>query len=421
MFFYRLLSIILLPVIYLYLIIRLSRGKEDCKRFKERFGFSSKKKLDGELIWIHCVSVGESNSSIALIEEILKTNSSVHILLTSTTVTSASQIKQKLTSNSRIIHQFLPIDDFFSSSRFIKHWKPNLAIFVESEIWPNLIDVAAKNKVKLALINARISLKSAKRWQLFHKIGFNVLKNFQITFAQSKKDQEKLINLGLTHTKFIGNLKSLAKTLEFDDKKLKNLSNQIKDRPFWLAASTHEGEEEIIIKLHQKLKKSLPNLLTIIAPRHPNRINNIIKLIPNNLNFAIRSKNEKMTSNIDIYIADTLGELGLFYKLTDVTLICGSLKENIGGHNPFEALKLNCAIISGCYVDNFEEIYQDLEKNKACIIIKNEEELFSNLLQTLKNKESQNDLKQNWQKLNKSNDNILNEILVELKIIACKK
>ncbi len=414
MFIYRLLSIVALPLIYIYLLIRLFNKKEDHNRFKERFGFHGKKRPKGELIWIHCVSVGESNSAIILIEELLKNNNSLKMLFTSTTVTSASQIKQKLSGNDRIIHQFLPIDDFFSVRRFINYWKPSTAIFVESEIWPNLIDISAKNNIKLALINARISLKSFKRWQFLHKLGFNIFKNFQISFAQSKKDQERLISLGLENTKFIGNLKSLAKTLKFDDVKLNDLVKQINHRPFWLASSTHDGEEEIIIKLHQRLKKSLPNLLTIIVPRHPNRINDIKNLIPNNLNFALRSKNQKITQNVELYIADTLGELGLFYKLCDISLICGSLKDDIGGHNPFEALKLDCATISGRFVDNFEEIYKNLEKNKACIIINNEEELFVYILKALQDEGFRNDLKRNWQILAKENNNILSQIIKEL-------
>lgn len=413
MLFYRLLSILLIPLIYFYLILRLLNKKEDPKRFKERFGFSNITRPEGKLIWIHCVSVGESNSALILLEELLKKDENTNILFTSTTVTSANQLQKKLSDN-RIIHQFLPIDDYFSTKRFLKYWQPDNAIFVESEIWPNLIDNCAQNNIKLALINARISEKSFKRWQFLHKLGFNVLKNFQISFAQSQKDQEKLINLGLKETKFIGNLKSLAKTLKFDEEKLENLQKQINNRPFWLASSTHRGEEKIILRIHEKLSKYLPNILTIVAPRHPNRINEIKNLIPKNLNFALRSENEAINNNTALYIADTLGELGLFYKLSDISLICGSLKDNIGGHNPFEALKLDSGIISGQFVANFEEIYKNLEKNKSCILVKNEEELLFYILRSLEDKEFVNNLKENWQKLNEENNHILPQIIKEL-------
>ncbi len=415
MFLYRLLSVLLFPLIYLYLIIRLIKGKEDRSRFKERFGFNSHKRQDGQLIFIHSVSVGESNSAISLIETILKNNPQTNILFTSTTLTSAAQINNKLKNNKRVIHQFLPIDDIFSIRRFIKYWRPDLAVFIESEIWPNLINELSKNNIKLALINARISARSAKRWSYLHQIGFNIFKHFQISFAQSEQDKKRLIDLGLKHTKFIGNLKSCAQILEFNEKELKKLSNQIKDRKLWLASSTHRGEEEIIIRIHQKLKKYYPDLLTIIAPRHPNRIDEIVKIIPKTLNFAIRSKKEVINKDIDLYLADTLGELGLFYKLSDISLIAGSLKDGIGGHNPFEALKLGSIVISGKNVINFAQIYDDLGSNNACLLAKDEKDLFSYLLKLLKDPKFRSSLRENWKKMDQDSSEILLKIVQELK------
>jgi 3-deoxy-D-manno-octulosonic-acid transferase len=414
MVLYRLLSILFLPLIYLYLLLRIINKKEDISRFQERLGFHGVKKPKNEIIWIHCVSVGESNSAIILIEEILKKNPEKYILFTSTTINSASQIKKNLGSNSKIIHQFLPIDDIFSINRFIKYWQPKLAIFVESEIWPNLISQTAKNNIKLALINARISDKSYKRWLILHKFGFNILKNFQICFAQSKSDQEKLIKLGLKHTEFVGNLKLCAKTLNYNEKELKSLQKEIGKREFWLASSTHKGEEEIIIKIHQELKKHYPDILTIIAPRHPNRLNQIIKNKPENIKIAIRSQKDKINKNIDVYFADTLGELGLFYKLSNISFIGGSLIKNIGGHNPFEALKLDSVIISGKYVTNFQEIYQELAKNQICITVSNNQDLLNNILQLLGNTDIRANFIKNWQKYN-SKDNIIEEISKKLK------
>ncbi|MDA9231431.1 3-deoxy-D-manno-octulosonic acid transferase [Rickettsiales bacterium] len=414
MILYKLLSILFLPLIYLYLFIRILNKKEDKLRIKERLGFSTIKKSSENLIWIHCVSVGESNSAIILIEKILENNPNSKLLFTSSTITSASQIKRKFHDNNRIIHQFLPIDDIFSINRFLKYWRPQLAIFIESEIWPNLIHQCSKHKIKLALINARISDKSYKRWLILHKLGFNILKNFKICFAQSKADQQKLIKLGVKNTEFIGNLKSCAKKLDFDEIELKSLNKQIGVRKFWFAASTHKGEEEIIIKTHQKLQKQYPDLLTIIAPRHPNRLEEITKNIPKNIKIKIRSKKEAIKKNTNIYIADTLGEMGLFYKLSNISFISGSLIKDIGGHNPFEALKLDSAVITGKYFANFDEIYQELERNKIIFIANSNQDLYKKILDLLNNNDILQNIINNWRKYHNSN-NLLEKLIKKLK------
>jgi 3-deoxy-D-manno-octulosonic-acid transferase len=415
MFLYRLLSILFLPLIYIYLVFRLIKGKEDKNHFKERLGFPGTVRPKGKVYWIHSVSVGESNSAFVLINKLLDDNIDITILFTSTTITSASSIKSAIYNNPRIIHQFLPVDDIFSAKRFIKYWKPRKSIFIESEIWPNLIYEAAKSGSKLALINARISIRSTKRWLSLHNMGFNVLKHFQISFAQSLSDKERLISLGLRNTKYIGNLKSCARTLDFDETKLNDLSKHIGVRKFWLASSTHKGEEEIIINIHQKLKKYHNDILTIIAPRHPARLGDIIKIIPEHLSVAIRSRGDKISSDTDIYIADTFAELGLLYKLSNISFIAGSLKDNIGGHNPFEALKLGSAVISGSYLANFIEIYDNLKDNNAAIIVKDEEELLFYLLKLLKNSEFRKTMIESGNAINKNSDNIVLEIAKELK------
>ena len=272
MLFYRALSVKFLPAIYLYLLFRLLNNKEDCSRFKERLGFAGQKRPDGDIFWIHCVSVGESNSAMILVEKILEQYNDVHLLFTSTTLTSADQIQGKLGDNQRIIHQFLPIDDVFSVNRFVKYWSPKKAIFFESEIWPNFIYSLTKNNIHLSLVNARISHKSYQMWLRVQKVGFNIFKNFQICFAQSQLDKDRFIQLGIKNTKFIGNLKACAKKLSYNKKDYKSLLGEIGSRKFWFVASTHKGEEDIIIDVHQKLKKYIPDILTIIAPRHPSRM-----------------------------------------------------------------------------------------------------------------------------------------------------
>lgn len=415
MFLYRLLSILLFPIFYIYILIRLYKGKESKSRLEERFGFSVKTRPECDIFWIHCVSVGESNSALSLIDEILESNPKIKILFTSTTVTSANQIADKIGHKSRIIHQFLPIDDFFSVNRFLNYWKPKFAIFIESEIWPNLINLSAKKGIRLFLINARISAKSAKRWSKFHKIGFNILKNFEMVFAQSLIDQKRFTDLGLENVKFLGNLKACGAPLKFDKKELEIISQEINHRKFWLASSTHKGEEEIIFKTHQALKEIYPDILTIIAPRHPNRMNEILKIIPNNLNYSLRSKNNKITNKTDIYFVDSLGELGLFYKLSPISLIAGSLIDNIGGHTPFEALKLGSVVISGKFVANNQEIYNYLQKNRCALIVKNSKELLESIKNLLQDKSIVHQYQTNWMLLEKENKDMLRKIVNYLK------
>jgi 3-deoxy-D-manno-octulosonic-acid transferase len=409
-FLYQALSIILSPLIDAYLTFRKFKKKEDKYRFYERFGHSKVSRPEGTLIWIHCASVGESKSSIALAEAILAKHSLNNILITSGTITSAKQIIDNLPK--RTIHQYVPVDKLIAVKRFLHHWQPNLAIFIESELWPNLI-TQTKKFCKLVLVNGRVSEKSFKNWQKLHKIGFNLLKNFSICFAQSQSDRKKFINLGLKNTYFVGNLKSYSPLLRVNQLELTNLRQQTSNRVIWLAASTHKGEEEIIIKTHQQLKKYFPNLLTIIIPRHPNRLEEIVKLIPKNLDIAIRSKKQPI-DNCEIYLADTMGELGIFYSLSKISLICGSLIDNIGGHNPFEPIWLKSVILSGCYVKNNEEVYYDLARNGSCLMIKNEKELLFYLLKIMKDKNYYLLLLKNTTKLQTNKKAIVNDILDKL-------
>ncbi|MFT6346931.1 MAG: 3-deoxy-D-manno-octulosonic-acid transferase [Myxococcota bacterium] len=404
-FLYQILSIILSPFATIYLTFRKFKKKEDPLRFPERFGYSKIKRPEGFLIWIHAASVGESKSALTLAKGLLDKNPQNKILITSGTITSAIQINKNLPK--RTIHQFIPIDTFFAVRRFLKHWHPDSAMFVESELWPNLI---SQTKCPMTLINGRISDKSFKHWKILHKLGFNLLKKFKTCFAQSQIDRQKFVNLGIKNVHFVGNLKSANEPLKIDQEKLEELKSQIGKRQFWLASSTHKGEEEIIINTHQKLKEYFPDLITIIAPRHPNRIDEIIELIPKDLKISLHSNNQSIY-NCDIYLVDVLGELGTFYSLNKVSLICGSLIENIGGHNPFEALQLGSAVLSGKYVKNFQETYQDLENDKNCIIVKNNQELLFYLIRIMKDKDYLLSLTKKVPNFKTNNQQIIKEIL----------
>ncbi len=375
---YRFISIIFLPIIAIFLVIRIFKKKERLDRLGERFGFCGYKNRllndKDKIIWIHAVSVGEANCAFLLACELIKFSPNTQILLTTTTLTSAEVIAQKIASNNQpIIHQFLPIDVDFCIKKFLKFWQPKFIIFLESEIWPNTIAIAKSLAIPCFLVNARISKKSLKKWQKLKKIGFNIFDYFSIIFAQSSEEQRKLNLLSKNPVLFFGNLKAQISTSKINENDLEDLKKQICNRPIWLCSSTHKGEEEIILRVRDKLQREFKDLLTIIVPRHPLRINEIINLCSNR-QIAIRSKNQNILDTTEIYIADTLNELGIFYSLADFAFIGGSLLP-IGGHNPFEAINLDCAVITGLQVANFAEIYQELFANNGIIFARDEDDL----------------------------------------------
>jgi 3-deoxy-D-manno-octulosonic-acid transferase len=385
---YQIFSTIILPFLFFYILNRKKKSKEHPHRFLERFAITKiAKPQNCQLFWVHAVSVGESNSAWVLIENLLKFSPNINILFTSTSTTSAQIIEQKILQNelfkNRVIHQFLPVDSYFIVQKFLNHWRPRACIFVESEIWPNFIYCARKKAILSFLINARISQKSASHWLLLKKLGFNIFDYFSTIFAQSLQDKNLLQNLTKNNIFYEGNLKSQNSKLEVDVQKLQELNTQIGGRKIWLCASTHQGEEELILSTHQRLKKQFPDLLTIIVLRHPNRAGKVCELL-RDIKFSQRSKNQNITESTEIYLVDSLGELGTFYSLVNFAFIGGSLLK-IGGHNPFEAIQLNCVVISGSQVFNFAEIYQDLQQKNACEIVKNVDELYEIVQKFLRN------------------------------------
>lgn len=385
MFLYRLISVLLFPLLLCYILLRLLQGKEDKNHLLERFGFASVSRPKGRVFWLHAVSVGETNSALIFVEELIKNYADVTIVFTTTTITSATILKSKLTNyQGKVIHQFLPIDSYFTAKNFTQFWCFDKAFIMESEIWPNLIYEVKKTKTKLFLVNARMSQKSCEKWQLARRWGFNIFDKFDTIFVQSFADEKRFSQLTTQQVYCFGNLKSQAQNLLCNDSELQELKLQIGQRNFWLAASTHKGEEQIILEIHQKLKINFPNLLTILVPRHPNRASEIIDLI-DGIKFSQRSKKQQITQEVEIYLADTLGELGTFYTLADFVFIGGSMLE-IGGHNPFEAAKLKCAVISGKNVFNFAEIYQELIAKNACVIVNSNSELLEKVTEFLTKK-----------------------------------
>lgn len=385
---YQIFSVLIFPFLFLLILHRKKKSKEHQSRFLERFAITKiSKPQNCQLLWLHAVSVGESNSAWVLIENLLKFSPNINILFTSTSTTSAQIIEQKILQNelfkNRVIHQFLPIDSYFIVKKFLNYWKPRACIFVESEIWPNFIFYARKKGVLSFLINARISPKTASKWLFLKKLGFNIFDYFSTIFAQSNQDKNFLQILTKNNIFYEGNLKSQNSQLEVNAEKLQELKTQIGNRKIWLCASTHQGEEELILQTHRRLKNQFPDLLTIIILRHPNRASEVCELLKN-INFSQRSKNQLISNATEIYLVDSLGELGTFYSLVNFTFIGGSLVK-IGGHNPFEAIQLNCAIITGSEFFNFAEIYNDLRQKNACEIVKNIDELYEILQKFLQN------------------------------------
>lgn len=361
---YRIASFLATPILYIYIMKRRKEKKEDRVRYPERFGFPSQARPEGTVIWIHAASVGEAISMLPLMRGLVARFPEAHLLLTTGTVSSANLIQPRLPE--RCIHQFVPIDIGWTVQRFLNHWQPDLALLVESELWPNLI-TRTKNSCPMILINGRMSDPSYHKWNNVRPLADIMLKCFSLCLAQSEDNRKKFISLGAVNCKFIGNLKFDSPTLPADPKATKELLEMIGERYVLLAASTHANEEEMLTEIHRSLKQQHPNLLTIIVPRHAKRGKDIASDIKKaKLSVALRSAGKPIAADTDIYVADTMGELGIFYRLASVVFVGGSLIPH-GGQNPLEPARLECAIVFGPHMENFLEIVEELEEAKACI------------------------------------------------------
>jgi 3-deoxy-D-manno-octulosonic-acid transferase len=347
---YRTLTRSLAPLVRLYLAWRRRQGKEDMFRFRERRGIASKIRPPGPLVWIHAASVGEATAMLALIDRLRETRPGLEILVTTGTVASAHLLEQRLPPGAQ--HQFVPVDVPRWVVRFLDHWRPDLALWVESELWPNLVLATRARGVPMVLLNGRLSVRSYARWRWWPGLIGPVLGAFALCLAQDEDQAERLRRLGAPELATLGDLKAAAAVLPVDPMQLERLRRRIGSRPLWLAASTHAGEEEIVASVHSRLAATHPGLLTIIAPRHPARGDAIATMLAaRGLRAARRRGDEPITDDTDIYLADTLGELGLFYSLAGIAFIGGSLVPK-GGHNPFEAARLGCAVLHGPNIGN---------------------------------------------------------------------
>ncbi len=336
---------------------RLYRGKEHPERLPERRGEATLQRPAGPLIWVHGASVGEMLAAVPLIERLRAQNFAV--LVTSGTVTSAALAEQRLPEGT--LHQFVPLDAPRFVRRFLDHWQPGLALFVESDLWPNLILASAERKIPMILINGRLSQRSFARWRRLPGTIAALLSRFDLCLAQSADDAERYAQLGAPRVLMTGNLKLDTPPPPADQAALRRLKDVIGKRPVIAAASTHPGEEATIIAAHKRLQAALPGLLTVIAPRHPARGESIAELAKAaGLTVALRSQSVEPLPEVAVYIADTLGELGLIYRIAPIVFMGGSLASH-GGQNPIEAVRLGAAVVHGPHVSNFAEIYATLD------------------------------------------------------------
>jgi 3-deoxy-D-manno-octulosonic-acid transferase len=357
----------------LFLSIRTRQGKEDPARRSERYGETNVPRPEGPLVWFHAASVGETNSILPLIERLTSMRPDLSVLLTTGTVTSAALASRRL--GNRAIHQFVPLDVPKYVERFIGHWQPDLAVFTESEIWPNLIVEAAARDIPVALINARMSGRSFVRWRRLRSISRPLFARFDIVLAQNEKLGRSLSDLGARQVLSPGNLKIDAPPPPVDAIELERLKRALGDRPLFVAASTHPGEEEIVADAHRQLARAVPGACTIIAPRHPERGTGIAELLrARGFAVAQRSQGALPDASTDIYIADTIGELGTLFALAPVAFMGGSLVQH-GGQNPIEPIGHGAAVLTGPYWENFRDFYRVLVRLGGATQISTADEL----------------------------------------------
>jgi 3-deoxy-D-manno-octulosonic-acid transferase len=355
--FWRALSSLLRPGATPFLLWRAGKGKEERGRLGERRGESMIARPDGRLIWMHGASVGETVSLLPLIERLVQRG--FPVLVTSGTVTSARVLEKRLPAGA--LHQFMPLDLPTFVTRFLDHWRPDLILITESELWPNMIGAASERGTPLIMVNGRMSQRSFDRWSRFRSIATAILSRFDLCLAQSDDDARRLAALGAPRVAVSGNLKYDVLPPPADPMKVSSLAGIIGDRPVWMAASTHPGEEDILFAIHRVLVPHFPDLVTIIAPRHPHRGEEIALTAQNyGLHTARRSQGLLPDGATDIYIVDTVGELGLFYRVAPLVFMGGSLVPH-GGQNPIEPGKLGAAILHGPHIGNFVDVFAALD------------------------------------------------------------
>ena len=416
-FWYRFFTYLFYPFAPIYLYFRKIRKKEDSISYREKLSKIEISREEGFLIWFHVASVGEAMSILPLIESCMEEKKINKILLTSITLSSGKILKKRFNQNAKVIHQFLPLDISVWTSKFLEHWKPNLSIFIDSEIWPNLISQISEKKIPLLLINARITKKSFKRWKLIISFAKKIFEKFDLCIVSNKESENFLKILGAKNIKNYGNLKFSNIKNDLNKKLDSDFFNKIKNRKIWCAASTHPTEEMLCARSHLKIKESYNNILTIIIPRHIDRIEKIRKELSNlNLKIVLYSKLDQIDINTDILLIDTYGEASIFYNISKYVFVGKSTIKSLimdSGQNPIEPARLGCKIFHGPNVSNFVEIYEYLRTLGVTKQVNNSNELSISLIEEFEeNKGEKSNIKE---EIDNYGQNILNNVIEELK------
>ena len=418
LYLYRIIMFLSKPFVRPVLYLRRKKGLEttDKQRKKERFGFASVKRPKGRVFWFNAASVGESNSIIPVVNEVLKNYPDVSVVVTTTTLTAANNMAKKL-DGKRAFHQFLPVDRRSYVDRFFNYWKPNVGFFVDSDFWPNLILSAKKHGVPLILLNGRISDRSFERYKKNLDFCKPLMGAFIYGFGKSEEDRKRIETMGIKNTICVGNLKYGVPALDYNKDELAKLKKAVGSRPTFVVSSTHPGEEERLLSAFMVIRKRYPDLLLIIAPRHPARGEEIKQLVEvNGLSCALRSAGDVIKANTDVYIANTMGELGLFYTLSNIVFVGGSFV-GVGGHNPMEPARLECVVLSGQIVHNFRETYDILIKENCVVMVNDENDLASKVKSFLEHPDIANQYMNRAKEVAEKEADVLDRTMTSLKSI----
>jgi 3-deoxy-D-manno-octulosonic-acid transferase len=408
MFLPKYLGLVLSPLVRLFIVCWASLGKADKSWIRARIGLASTARPSGAIVWIHAASFGEASSVLPIVEMLQQDCRQIHVLMTTATVTSRDMIQERLAG--QVIHQFMPFDIFSWTKRFIDYWNPVCSFFVESEIWPNTLHCLNEKKIPVYLLNAKLSLRSINRWKLVKNIfNYTPFASFKEIFTPCKDLMKKFNDLGAKNVSITPNLKMIAEKIPVDQQVSAKFAQKIKNRPLWMAVSTHSAfngltEEEFVMDIHQELRQTLSNILTIIAPRHVKRTPEIISMCKKrNLSYEIYSRHFQQDQPItaEIFIIDVMGMLGSFFDNIKAVFVGGSLVKGIGGHNIIEPIHFGCDVYTGPFVDKFQDLRQQLRESWT--IVSSKEDLYLQIIQSLKiSKKTKanvpSDYKSDWQK-----------------------
>ena len=415
-FWYKLLTYLFYPFTPIYLQFRKLKQKEHSSRYIEKLSKINSQRNDGFLVWVHVASVGEAMSILPLIDKFIEEKKINKILITSITLTSGKILEKKFNQNSKVVHQFLPLDVPIFINKFLNHWKPNLSIFIDSEIWPNLILQTNKKKIPLLLVNARITRKSFDRWKFVIHFAKKIFEKFDLCIVSNQESENFLKILGARNIKSFGNLK--FSNTKKDLKKLdSNFLDKVKNRKIWCAASTHPTEEILCAKSHINVKKEYKNILTIIIPRHIDRVNKITQELSNlNLRVVTSSNLNELDIKTDILLVDSYGEASKFYNISKYVFLGKSLVKSLindSGQNPIEPARLGCKILHGPNVSNFAETYNYFKTLGITSEINNSDELSLSLVEEFKaNRPKNHEIEK---KIEEYGLNVLNNVINEIK------